>query len=159
MHDEQGVCRYWRAPRPRPIPRPHRRQTLRRKRQIVRAVLSNDRPLAEAPANKAIRVLQASLLTVILRVETAERKLQAARSASIQDCDMHAASGQLNGPPVALGAAQKTTPKLYRECASNNNLLRRWMTRHPRWTTGLQCGLRSAKAAPSERQPTSPQPT
>ena len=108
MHDETGRCRYWRAPRPRP--RPHRRQKRRRQRQIVRAALSNDRPSAETPANEVIRVLQASLCTVILRAETAERELQAARS-DIQDRDLHAASGQLRGPSVALGAAQQTTPK------------------------------------------------
>ena len=109
MHDENGRCRYWRAPRPRP--RPHRRQKRRRQRQIVRAALSNDRPSAETPASEVIRVLQASLRTVIPRVETAERELQAARS-DIRDRDMDAASrGQLRGPSVALGAAQKTTPE------------------------------------------------
>ena len=109
MHDENGRCRYWRAPRPRP--RPHRRQKRRRQRQIVRAALSNDRPSAETPASEVIRVLQASLRTVILRAETAERELQAARS-DIRDRDMDAASrGQLRGPSVALGAAQKTTPE------------------------------------------------
>ena len=109
MHDEQGRCRHWRPPQPRP--RPHHRQKRRRQRQIGRAALSNDRPSAETPAGEVIRVLQASLRTVILRAETAERELQAARS-GIRDRDMDAASrGQLRGPSVALGAAQKTTPE------------------------------------------------
>ena len=43
-----------------------------------------------------------------------ERELQAARSGilHIQDRDLHAASGQLRGPSVAMGAAQKTAPNL-----------------------------------------------
>ena len=66
--------------------------------QTVGAAHSNDRQLAETPANEVIRVLQAPLRTIILRAETAEREL-------------HAASGQLRGRSVALRAAQKTTPK------------------------------------------------
>ena len=104
MHDKRGRCRSLRASRPRT--RPHRRRSRRRGQQIIRAALSNDQQSKE-PANKVIRVLQASLRTVILRAETAERELQAAR---IQDCNMQAASDELQGPSAALGAAQ-TTPK------------------------------------------------
>ena len=117
MHDENGRCKYWRAPRPRP--RPHRRHNRRRGKHIVRAALFNQTPTT-APAAEVIQVLQASLRNSLRRAESAERALQSSRDQLHElrdrqaarppvEPDLHACSVQQGVDPTAPQATQPVT--------------------------------------------------